>query len=367
VALVPTDLELWVGNPADSTAGTRAFRRFGFTELLAGGTPSGASPLIRSGVEIDPASERISKSTVKPKPRAAEATMPVTYQLAPQPFDTELEPWLVSGGVARYRVRFPSPLTTPDPENNTVHAELFQPVAPGPFPCVIVLHIAGGDFELSRFAAQVFAQREVAALFVKMPYYGERRPAGKRTRMVSNDLEVGLRSMRQVVLDLRRACDWIEAQPSLDGQRIGVMGISLGAITGALASAIEPRISHACLVMGGAELQHILFESTEREAVEYRKLWRANGGTLETFADVMRPYDPATYADRLRQRIVFMISAADDQTIPKKSTLALWEATGRQRIVWYPCGHYTMAKYLLPALTQASVFFREWPTERAHE
>ena len=75
----------------------------------------------------------------------------------------------------------------------------------------------------------------------------------------------------------------------------------------------------------------------------------------------MAPYDPGSYGDMLRRRVVFMISAEQDKVIPEKSTKALWEATGRQRIVWYPCGHYTMAKYFLPALAQSVAFFRTWP------
>lgn len=303
------------------------------------------------------------KGTVQPPPRKADAQLPEIYRLEPKAFSYEIEPESTFAGILRSRVRFPSPVETEFPENNTIHGELFRPFGPGPFPCVIVLHIAGGDFELSRFVARMLTRGNVAALFVKMPYYGERRPKTGRIRMVSSDLERGLTSMRQVVLDLRRTCDWIEHAPDLDGNRIGVAGISLGSITGSLAAAIESRITHACLIMGGARLEHVLYESSEREALEYRQMWTAAGGDRESFAKVFAPYDPATYGDRLCQRVVLMISASEDKVIPMQSTLALWEATGRQEIIWYPCGHYTMVKYFLPALSHAVKFFQDWPTQ----
>ncbi len=74
-----------------------------------------------------------------------------------------------------------------------VHAEYFAPVGFGPKrPGVIVLHILGADFPLSRYMAARLADRGVAALFVKLPYYGERRPGGEgqRTkRFLSADIE----------------------------------------------------------------------------------------------------------------------------------------------------------------------------------
>lgn len=297
--------------------------------------------------------------------RPNEADLPQLYHLdSTSQFDVEIEPWQVVAGVQRSRVRYPSPVVTPHPENNTVHTEFFRPFGKGPFRTAIVLHIAGGDFELSRFMSQMLAQNGTACLFMKMPYYGERRPKSGKIRMLSNNIEQGVSAMRQAVLDIRWACDWIQSNPDCDQKKIAVVGVSLGAVTGSLACAIEPRISHAGLIMGGARYEHIIFNSVEREAKESKKLWLAAGKTIEEFGKAMAPIDPATYADRLSQRSVLMICADDDKTIPMASTLSLWEATGRQPIVWYPCGHYTMVKYLLPALNHTVRFLRDWPTPR---
>ena len=115
------------------------------------------------------------------------------------------------------KLRFPSLIETPDVENNVVHAEYFAPVGFGPKrPGVIVLHILGADFPLSRYMAARMADRGIAALFVKLPYYGERRPPGRGAasrRFLSTDIERTVTSMRQAVVDVRRAACWLAASP----------------------------------------------------------------------------------------------------------------------------------------------------------
>src|SRR5436190_24321029 len=85
------------------------------------------------------------------------------------------------------RVTFASPVTTDVAENNTVHGEYFQPAGRGPYPACVVLHILGGDFLLAETVAAHLARQGVAALFVKMPYYGPRRSKNSSRRMLSED------------------------------------------------------------------------------------------------------------------------------------------------------------------------------------
>lgn len=360
VLLSPSDQEIWVST--DGAAGEAAFVRRHLPSILKKEPAERWERRETKEKPLDPAQERLLTGTTQPKDRGADTEVPKLFRMTSEAFRYELEPEKIVGGIARSKLRFPSPVKTPHEENNTVHTEFFHPRGDGPFPCVITLHIAGGDFELSRFTSNALAQQGIASVFVKMPYYGERRPPNKRIRMLEPDVDVASEAMRQVVLDLRRLCDWIESRPELDPTKIGVLGISLGSITGALSSAIEPRISHACLIMGGAKLEEVVWASVEGEARSYRQLWEKSGGTKESLGKLMAPFDPYTYRDRLAHRIVFMINATEDTSIPRVATKALWEATGGQEIVWYPCGHYTMVKYLGPALQRSVQFFKHWPT-----
>ena len=76
-----------------------------------------------------------------------------------------------------------------------------------------MLHILGADFPLSRYLAAWLADRGVAALFVKLPYYGERRGPDRSRRFLSTDAERSISSMRQGVCDVRRAVAWLASRP----------------------------------------------------------------------------------------------------------------------------------------------------------
>src|SRR5262249_39756243 len=135
------------------------------------------------------------------------ARVPEHYRLATHSFDFEMAPRVVLpvSGVETYRLTFPSPVQSPYPENNTVSAEYFRPVGPGPFPAVIVLDILDGSQIVSRGIASVLASNKVAALCVQMAYYGPRRPKGSRVRLLSTNIQHTLNAVRQSVLDCRRA------------------------------------------------------------------------------------------------------------------------------------------------------------------
>jgi dienelactone hydrolase len=295
------------------------------------------------------------------QPTAAEAGVPVLFRLEAATFAYTTRPLRRTERYTVHAVEFPSPIATPDPENNTVHADYFRPHAEGRRPAVVVLHILGADFALSRYLAARLADRGVAALFVRLPYYGERRPAGGQKRFLSADIERSVTSMRQAVCDVRRAVAWLACRPEIDPGRIGVTGISLGGIVAALAASADPAIDRAALLLAGGGIADILWEMPEPEAVRYRRLWLESGRTKADLEALTAPLDPLTYAGRLVGRPVLMIAGNTDEVIPPRAVRALWERAGRPPIVWYDCGHYSAAGYLLPALRRTVDFFAEKP------
>ncbi|AGA25916.1 alpha/beta hydrolase family protein [Singulisphaera acidiphila] len=289
------------------------------------------------------------------QPTMAEADVPELFRLSAARFPYECETIRTEPLFSVSAVRFPSPITTPDPENNTVHAEYFRPVGPGRRPAVVVLHILGADFALSRYLAARLAQRGVAALFVKLPYYGERRPAGSDKKFLSADMDRSLLSMRQGVCDVRRAAAWLAGRAEVDPKQLGVTGISLGGIVASLAAANDPTINQAALLLAGGDLARILWEMPE--AAKYRELWLKSGRTQADFKTLTTPFDPLTYAHRLIGKRLFMMAGNVDEVIPPASAKALWEGAGRPPIHWFDCGHYSAAGYLLPAIRETVDFF----------
>jgi dipeptidyl aminopeptidase/acylaminoacyl peptidase len=295
------------------------------------------------------------EATFRPNP--AEATIPELFRLPEATYPFEFEPVRETPGYSVAKLRFPSPIVSPDAANNTVHAEYFQPKLAGKRPAVVVLHILGADFALSRYFAARLADRGVAALFLKLPYYGERRPQGGNQRFLSTDIDRSTLSMKQGICDIRRAESWLASRPEVNPNRLGVTGISLGGITSALAAAVDPAIGRGAFLLAGGGLDEILWEMDEPEARQYRKLWLAAGRTRAELKALTTPYDPSTYADRLVGKKILMMAGNIDEVVPPSSARALWQAAGKPPIRWFDCGHYSAAGFLLPAIREAVEFF----------
>lgn len=364
VVFCPTDCELWVAHAADprkvpdAGAQSQPFYRYNLRRLLAGRPAT-------EGLEIDVkdrvalGSEAVVKGTVKFQPTGDPAKVPEVYRLDAHefPFEMNLKHDYRGLGVEVHQVRFPSPVTTKYPENNTVHAEFYRPKGPGPFPGVVVLDILGGDQSLSRIQANYFAQHGIAALFVQMAYYGPRRPANSRVRMLMPDLDHSLAAIRQTVLDVRRASAWLASRPEVDSERLGIVGTSLGSFVGGLTAQMEPRFKKVVILLGGGGLMEAFYDHPQ--AAPVRALLQGLGVSRQVIADRIAIVDPITRAENLKDRQVLIIAAKQDEIVPPKATERLWEALGKPKIVWYDAGHYTAVVYIVPALQHVIQHIKE--------
>src|SRR5262249_10583453 len=174
-------------------------------------------------------------------------------------------------------------------------------------------------------------------------------------RSLSSDIERSVGSMRQGVCDVRRAAALLARRPEVDASKLGVTGISLGGIVSSLAAALDPTLNRGAFLLAGGGLADILWEMPE--AARYRKLWIESGRKKEDLAKLTEPYDPLTYADRLKGKRLLMIAGRVDEVIPPRCVEALWNASGRPPIRWYDCGHYSAAGFLLPAVRETVEFF----------
>jgi dienelactone hydrolase len=294
--------------------------------------------------------------TVDFVPTAAEGAIAERFRQAAHAFPWEARRMSrVSANFDVYDVTFPSPVKTPIEVNNTVHCEYYQPTKPGPRPAVIVLHILGGDFPLSRLFCNSLAQHGVAALFVKMPYYGPRRDPKSPARMVSTDPQATVEGLTQAVLDIRRATAWLAARPEVDKDQLGIFGISLGGITSCLAAANEPRLQNVCMLLAGGDVARVAWESLEVRGIKDK--WLAGGGTREQFVEIMKQVDPVTYAAGAKGKRILMLNADRDEVIPRECTDALWKALGEPEIEFYRGGHYSVIRHIFSAFTRVSLFF----------
>src|SRR4030095_16714972 len=91
-------------------------------------------------------------------------------------------------------------------------------------PVILILPMLGGKYPLERFFAKYFARHGLASVIV----HREDTDGTPETADAVNTL------FHQTVLDNKRAIDWLQTRHEVDASRLGVFGVSMGAIKGAL-------------------------------------------------------------------------------------------------------------------------------------
>jgi carboxymethylenebutenolidase len=120
----------------------------------------------------------------------------------------------------------------------------------GPVPAVIALHGAGGNVSgMERYASVLAAE----GFAVYLLHYFD------RTGTEPADLQSMKRNFPLWMKSLWDAISFIETQPQVDRERIGLLGFSLGAYLSLANSAIDPRVKAVVEFFGGMPKEMRLF------------------------------------------------------------------------------------------------------------
>ena len=253
-----------------------------------------------------------------------------------------MQPYAQWPGSDEFVVTFPSSVTSPYPVNNVVPIHILLPHnKQGPFPVVVVLHYWGAENRnVERAMGEDLNARGIAAVLMTLPYHLERTPPGSRSgeRAIQADPDALNLTTLQCLQDTRRAVDFIESRPEFDHQKIGVTGLSLGAIVTALVYGVDTRISHAAFVLGGVDLAHILWNSSR--VVPQREELRRKGFTEDKLRDALAPLEPATFLAARPDTDAYVIAARYDTVIPPESTEELIKVLKQPKVTWMNTGHY---------------------------
>lgn len=265
----------------------------------------------------------------------------------------------VNDDLTEYSVRFPSAVTSPYPENNTVPLIVFVPAtAKGPAPFVLVLHYWGAnDLRPERELATELCRRGVGAAIMTLPYHLDRTPAGFSSGelAIQPDVKKLEQSTLQSVLDVRRSIDFLATRPEVDMSKIGITGTSLGALVTELTFAIDPRIAAASFVLGGADFAHIIWNSSR--VVIQRDTLRRQGYTESKLRDELKNFEPLTYLGSRPLGPSLVIGAKFDTVLPNASTDALIAALKDPKVLWLDTGHYGGIFVQRRLMREVSAFF----------
>lgn len=243
-------------------------------------------------------------------------------------------------------LRFTSPVKTPVPANNIVHAQWFPAEKPTKRAVIVLPH---WNSHLAQHGAlcRGIARFGISALRLSLPYHDFRMPAELRRAdyAVSSNIGRTLNATRQAVLDVRACVDWLVSQGF---ERIGLVGTSLGSAYAYLATSHDPRIDvnvfnhcsthFADVVWTGLSTIHVRQGlETTLEPDQLRPLWDA--------------ISPINYLDKMKRfpnkKSIFIYTHYDTTFRPEFSKQIV-DAVKQEGIPFQlatlPCGHYTMGE-----------------------
>jgi cephalosporin-C deacetylase-like acetyl esterase len=238
----------------------------------------------------------------------------------------------------------------------TFTAYYYLPKRNQPAPGIIVLPISNGNTHADQMAE-----------YLAINGYPSLRFKTRKEILANSRKEDPVQSFeenyRAYIRDILQGVDWMATQPAVDSERMGLVGISLGAVTGAIVNGLDPRIRASVLILGGGDLAGILMTSDEPSVRKVRDTLRKNEGLTdreirEILESELYLFDPIYYADDEYRSQVLMINALMDQVIRREYSQALWEALGKPRLIEVPAGHYTAILFLPYAKQKALEHFR---------
>jgi dienelactone hydrolase len=201
---------------------------------------------------------------------------------------------------------------------------LAVPPGSGRRPGAVYLHGSGGDRRQLLVHAVWLAGRGAVTLAITAPSATAPAESGLAPA-------AALRRQRDLavadVVAVRRALDLLQARPDVDGSRLGFVGWSAGARTGALLAGVERRAKAFVLMSGGAT-----------PVSEY-----AATAPPALRADVRRllgQVDPLRTLRRARSGTLLLQDGRFDQVVPRAALTGLARAAPKGTDVrWYDAGH----------------------------
>lgn len=248
----------------------------------------------------------------------------------------------------RFTVRRIALDSATDPEH-AIEFEYYDVDADARTPVIVLLPVFNGQLIITRYFARYFANQGWRAVVVTR----ESNPLDELGRLPA--------VISETIADYQRVLDWVEQQPSLDPSRIGLFGVSFGAIDAVMLMAVDDRVDALVAAMAGGDFSHLLDSTSYRPVA--RMLDRMIDDTGESRDDMlaalerdlsMDPLDLAPYVDAQR---VLMIMTRNDAIVPFETQEALRVSMGAPETLYLPTGHRPAVLYFPKVRSTAFEFY----------
>jgi dienelactone hydrolase len=263
-------------------------------------------------------------------------------------FKTEIVETNVLADRTEYLLKFPSAAKSPWRSNDVIWAHLSVPKsAEGKSgPAVLVLPVmAAPNVWIENQFVDRFVRDGLVTMWIEMPTQFHRRP---HPSMPSGQVFLarttkGLaRNFKQSVSDARRAFGVLAARPEVDGRRVALFGISLGAIVGSVTWSVDERPRAGVFLLGGADFPDLALKGSLSGPFA-----RKMGLKPEELRAAWTGLDSLDYKASNAGKKALLVNASWDQVIPRANALSLKEAFPDSRQVWVPLGHYSAILHMI--------------------
>jgi uncharacterized protein len=208
--------------------------------------------------------------------------------------------------------------------NLQIQAYLLLPPGKGRRPAVVFVHGSGGDRRELLAQAAWLAARNVVTLTITEP--STSNPPAQVTTESGFVRQVRDVQVRDTVA-VRRAVDVLQSLPEVDPQRIGYLGWSAGAKTGAFVAASDRRVKALVLLSAGAA-----------QLAEF--VANAPAALRPSVRQILGSVDPIRYIAAATPGSVLLEDGTKDEVVPHAALLNIVHAAPSGTTVhWYQAKH----------------------------
>ena len=223
------------------------------------------------------------------------------------------------------------------PKGGRVTAYLVVPARKGKLAGIIFMHQRPGSRKAFLDEALKFAEAGAVSLLIDAPFSrtGEsKRDFDPTVTKPEYDRDIYI----QTVVDLRRGVDLLLSRSDVDPKRIGFVGFSFGAHTGAILAGVEKRIKAYVIISGAPSLTQFLRTSTIPAIVETRNSLTKE--QQENYFTTLASVDPISYIGYVAPSALFLQFGKKDRYPSEEMQILYAKAASNPKLVkTYDAGH----------------------------
>ena len=203
--------------------------------------------------------------------------------------------------------------------------------------------------------AAYLASHGIDAVDMELPLRGRRLPpAVNGLEDLHPSLDMVVKTFQQSVEEV---CSLATTLVGEGYQKIGICGISIGALFASIAFGTGERLQCACLTMAGGNVAALIQKSRDALAAHLRGYIEEKGIPWDTVPEIVKPVDPLNFADPSKKDSLLMITATRDRIIRHEEAEQLWKAWGMPRKIEVRANHYSILKNAPYLLREAHAHF----------